>query len=66
MLGEKVLGSLGMDILWSVNLPREGPAGIEFGSVNTSVKTAKRAIVPSRIAIRRGGMAGTGLPKIAR
>ena len=66
MLGENVFGSLGTDILWSVNLPNEGPAGIEFGNVNTNVMTASMPIVPSKIAIRRGAMAGTGLPKRLR
>jgi hypothetical protein len=60
------LGSLGREILWSVNLLNEGPDGIEFGSVKTSVKTANIAIVPSRAAIRRGGIAGTFRPNILR
>jgi hypothetical protein len=66
ILGENVFESLGIAILWSVNLPSDGPAGIEFGSVNTSVKTANSAIVASRIAMRRGGIAGTGLPNMLR
>jgi len=66
ILGESVFGSLGRDILWSVNLPREGPAGIEFGSVKTSVKIANTAIVPSRMAIRLGGIGGSGLPRTLR
>jgi hypothetical protein len=66
ILGENCLGSLGKEILWSVNLPSEGPVGIEFGRVNTRVMTAKIAIVPSRTAIRRGGIAGTGRPNILR
>jgi hypothetical protein len=67
MLGEgSFFGSFGRDILWSVNLLNEGPEGIEFGRVKTSVMTAKTAIVPSRTAIRRGGIAGTGLPKTLR
>ena len=49
-----------------MNLLNEGPDGIELGSVKTSVMTAKTAIVPSRTAIRRGGMAGTGLPRKVR
>lgn len=66
MLGENVFGSLGTGILWSVNLPNEGPEGIEFGSVNTNVMTANMAIVPSRTAMRRGAMAGMGLPNTVR
>lgn len=49
-----------------MNLLNEGPDGIEFGSVKTSVMTAKTAIVPSRTAIRRGGIAGMGLPNRLR
>ena len=60
------MGSFGNEILWSVNLPSEGPDGIEFGRVNTRVMTAKTAIVPSRTAIRRGGIAGTGRPNRLR
>jgi len=59
---ESCFGSFGRDTLWSVNLPSEGPDGIEFGSVKTSVITAKTAIVPSRTAILRGGTAGIGRP----
>lgn len=66
MLGESVFGSLGRDILWSVNLLRDGPTGIEFGSVKTSVMTANTAIVPRRTAIRRGGIGGSGLPSRLR
>ena len=62
MLGDSFLGIFGIDILWSVNLPSDGPAGIEFGSVNTRVITANTAIVPRRTAIRRGGRGRTGLP----
>ena len=66
MLGENVLGSFGRDILWSVNFPNEGPAGIEFGSVKTNVMSANIEIMPSSSAIRRGGTAGTGRPKMLR
>ena len=62
MLGDSFLGIFGIEILWSVNLPSDGPAGIEFGSVNTRVITANTAIVPKRTAIRRGGRGRTGLP----
>lgn len=66
MLGESVFGSLGIGILWSVNLPSDGPAGIEFGSVKTSVEMANTAIVLRRTAIRLGGIGGSGLPNILR
>lgn len=65
MLGEgNCLGSFGRDILWSVNLLSEGPEGIEFGRVKTSVMTANTAIVPSSTAIRFGAIEGTGRPKM--
>jgi len=66
MLGESVFGSLGMGILWSVNLPSDGPDGIEFGSVKTSVKMANTAIVLRRTATRLGGIGGNGLPSRLR
>ena len=66
MLGEGRCLNFGMEIRWSVNFPSEGPDGIEFGSVNTSVMTANIAIAPSRMAVRRGDVAGTGRPKILR
>jgi hypothetical protein len=67
MLGEdNCFGSFGRDILWSVNLPSEGPDGIELGRVKTSVMTAKMEIVPSRTAILRGCIAGTGRPNKVR
>ena len=67
MLGEdNCFGSFGRDILWSVNLPSEGPAGIELGRVKTSVITAKMEIVASRTAILRGDIAGTGRPNKVR
>ncbi len=62
MLGERVFGSLGNDILWSVNLPSDGPAGIEFGNVKTSVNMANTAIVLRRTAVRFGVIGGSGLP----
>ncbi len=66
MLGENVFGSLGRDILWSANLLRDGPTGMEFGSVKTSVMTANTAIVPRRTAVRFGGIGGSGLPRTLR
>ena len=66
MLGENVFGILGRDILWSVNLLSEGPAGIEFGRVKTSVKTANTAMVPKRIAMRLGCIWGMGRPMKVR
>jgi hypothetical protein len=46
-----------------VNLPSDGPAGIEFGNVKTSVKMANTAIVLRRTAVRFGVIGGSGLPK---
>lgn len=51
-----------MEILWSVNLPNDGPVGIEFGKVNTRVTTANTAIVPSNVIICFGLSVGMGLP----
>jgi len=67
MLGEGMfLGSLGREILRSVNLLNEGPDGIELGSVKTRVTMAKMAIDPSRQAMRRGEVGGIGRPKRLR
>lgn len=66
MLGEGRFFNFGIEILWSVNLLKDGPGDIEFGRVKTSVKTAKIAIVPSRAAIRRGEIGGIGRPKRRR
>lgn len=66
MLGESCLGSLGREILRSVYLPKDGPEGMEFGNVKTSVTTANIAMVLSSTAILRGATAGTGLPKRLR
>lgn len=63
MLGDGKFFSCGIDILWSVNLLRDGPGVIEFGRVKTSVMIAKPAIVRSRDAIRRGDIRGIGRPK---
>ena len=66
ILGERVFGNFGRDILWSINLPNEGSVGIEFGSVNTNVITENIAIVPSSTTIRLGFKAGTGRPNRVR
>lgn len=58
--------NFGIEILWSVNLLSDGPGDIELGRVKTSVTTAKIAIMPRRTAIRRGGNAGAGRPKMPR
>ena len=63
MLGERVLGIFGRYVLWSVNRPNEGPAGMELGSVKTKVMTANAAIVASNMAILRGCNGRIGRPK---
>jgi hypothetical protein len=66
MLAEGRFLNFGIEILWSVNLLKDGPGDIELGRVKTSVTTAKIAIVPSRAAIRRGDIGGIGRPKRRR
>ena len=66
MLADGICFSFGIVILWSVNLLRDGPGGIEPGRVKTSVTTAKIAVVPSRAAILRGDIGGMGRPKRRR
>jgi len=66
MLGDGTFGSFGIEILWSANLLNDGPEGIEFGRVKTSVNTANIAMEASRAAIFRGGIAGTLRPNRRR
>jgi hypothetical protein len=54
--------TFGIGICWSVYLDSDGPEGIDFGSVNTSVIIAKRATEASNVTTRFGGIRGIGRP----
>ena len=66
MLAPGTWGSFGRDILWSANLLKEGPDGMEFGKVKTRVNMANMAMEASNAAILRGLIAGTLRPNRRR